>query len=205
MGLIKLQLWLRRLVTSFGKLLVSIILPQEVVLPPKLLAKKGVVPVELGELMIDDPYLHVAVTPDTYELSVGEFLPIGRPRKSRHEYMPNLEELRVYYPTTQKMSFVPTEPLGLVPERRENFHRVFLATDEARDVILCLVQKNDLRGYFSLIRDTLSLCEAMLINENDIFAKAAFAQYIRGNTAVSEPTAHPKKVGKEMPPAPPPQ
>lgn len=174
MHLFGLPALLHRLGTSFGKMFVSVILPHEVVLPPKLRAQqRGVAPLERSELIIDDYYLHVIVAPNTYELSVSEFSPLSRPQMSNHPFMSSLEGFLAKNPITENVHFLHIESLGLEPDRRENFHRVFLATDEARSVIRRLVEQNDLGGYFLLIKGTYSWREIALMREDKVYQKIA--------------------------------
>lgn len=140
-------------------------------------------PLEKDDLLINNFYLHVAVTPDAYDISIHEFAPLGLPQVSRHPYMPGLEGFAAQDPESGKLKFLHVEPLGLVPDMRENFHRVFRATDEARSVLEHIAHHNDLAGYFSLIRETFSQKEVMLISENEICGKAAFSGNVRKPSA----------------------
>jgi hypothetical protein len=92
MDLKKLWSLPNRLGARLGEIIASILFPVEVVIPPQLIKEKmGVTPLEQGDLVINNFYLHVVITPDTYNISIHEFSPVGRPQVSRHPYMPGLE------------------------------------------------------------------------------------------------------------------
>ncbi len=198
MAYFKLPSWFIRLAISYAKIVASIVIPpRETILPASVRRRMMVVPLQYDELFIDDLYLHVSVAPDTYTLSVKEFSLLCRPKASRHQYMPHLVGFFAKDSATRKVSFIHVESVGLDPLMRENFHRVFSSTDEARYAICRIVNHNDLAGYFSLIRETFSS------REYEIWVESAASR--KKSRGIPKPAVHEKKNGKEIPPAPPPQ
>lgn len=175
MNFMKLLSWFHRGAAKLGAIIASSVLPaEEFVMPTKTpIPRTGVLPLRKGELAVNNIYLHVIVVPHTYELRVSEFTPLCKPETSSHPFMPRLEGFLARDFATGKIDFLYVEPLGLVPDKRENFHRVFLATKEARSVIDSLVQQNDLRAYFFLIKETYSWEELALIKEDEVYEKIA--------------------------------
>lgn len=199
MNLLKFFPRLKRGAVKFGEMIASIIFPgPEIVLPPGVRRKIEVVPLEQSDLVTHDFYLHVIVMLDEHKLFVEEFSPLERPRAGTHPRIPDLEGFLAHYPTGRNY-FLYTEPIGLVPDQRENFQRVFHASDEARSILGHIVRHNDLAGYFVLIRDSLSWKELALIHEDDIYGKAAFP----ARNVVQRNHLNINNNDKKPPPAPP--
>lgn len=203
MNLFKFPSWLNRGATKLGEMIASIIFPgPDIVLPPSIQRKLGVVPLDQDDLVVYDFYLHVVVELDTHTLFLEEFSPLERPKQSTFPFMPDLKGFLAHYPVGRNY-FLHTEPIGLVPNERENFQRVFHASDEARSTLGRIVRQNDLAGYFVLIRDSLSWKELALIHEDDHYGKAAFPN--PAQRELKKDTLHIKNNDKKLPPAPPPK
>jgi len=152
--------------------------------------------------VVHDFYLHVVVMLDAHKLSMEEFSPLELPRANTHPHMPNLEGFLAHY-NFGRNYFLYSEPIGLVPSERENFQRVFRASDEARSILGHIVVQNDLTGYFMLIRDSFSWKELALIHEDDIYGKAAFPG--PAERVVQKNALNVKNGDRKPPPAPPPK
>lgn len=135
-------------------------------------SERKITPITVGELTIGDIYLHMVVQID-FGLRIEEFTPTTLVRKKGDRFTPDLLVIDTLDPTSGKRDTRFVEELGLMPIERANLHRVFRATDEARDALRWLEVTQDTNAYIDLILPTLTEIEKGRLTVDGLFESIA--------------------------------